>query len=226
MHYKSVIYDRPLVYTPQNAPKPQVLHVDKSLLIVDKPSGLLSVPGKAAGHKVCLESLIHADYPQARIVHRLDLATSGVMVMAMNPAAHRHLGLQFERRHTAKTYIARVWGEVPALAGYIDLPLRCDWPNRPRQIVDHEQGKHAVTNFKRLDFDGTASRLHLTPLTGRSHQLRVHMLALGYPILGDQLYAPDEAYNAADRLQLHAESLEIHHPEGGKRVKFEAQCPF
>ena len=106
------------------------------------------------------------------------------------------------------------------------LPLRCDWPNRPRQIVDKDKGKRAVTNFKRLELDGTASRLRLTPITGRSHQLRVHMLALGYPILGDQLYAPDEAYRAAPRLQLHAESLEIHHPEGGERIKFESQPPF
>ena len=226
MHYSSVIYDRPLVYAPDTAPKPRVLHVDSSLLIVDKPSGLLTVPGKAQGHKVCLEQIIQTDYPEARIVHRLDLATSGLMVMAMNASAHRHLGLQFERRHTTKTYIARVWGQIEAMAGHIDLPLRCDWPNRPRQIVDKDKGKRAVTNFKRLELDGTASRLRLTPITGRSHQLRVHMLALGYPILGDQLYAPDEAFRAAPRLQLHAESLEIHHPEGGERIKFESQPPF
>ena len=223
---KTVIYDRPLVYRPDIAGNPQILHVDKSLLIVSKPSGLLSVPGKADGHKICLESVIKRDYPDARIVHRLDLATSGVMVMARTAAAHRHLGLQFERRHVEKSYLARVWGEVPAASGHIDMPMRCDWPNRPVQMIDAEKGKRAITNFKRLEVKRGVTRLRLMPITGRSHQLRLHMLALGFPILGDQLYAPNEAYRAVGRLQLHAESLSLYHPDGGERMTFDAACEF
>lgn len=225
-HSQTILYDRPLVYRPDLAGAPQILHADESLLVINKPSGLLSVPGKAAGHKVCVESVLADEYPQARIVHRLDLATSGVMVLAMNKAAQRHLGLQFERRHTKKSYIARVCGEVPAAAGHIDLPMRCDWPNRPVQMIDADNGKRAITDFKRLDMARGITRLRLTPTTGRSHQLRLHMLSIGYPILGDQLYAPDEAYRAVGRLQLHAEKLELYHPDGGERVMFEAPCEF
>ncbi len=225
-HEKSVIYDRPLIYRPDLAGKPQILHVDKSLLIISKPSGLLSVPGKAEGHKVCVESVLADDYPDARIVHRLDLATSGVMVLARRKPAQRHLGLQFERRHMTKTYIARVWGDVPAAAGHIDLPVRCDWPNRPVQMIDAEKGKRALTNFKVLEIKRGISRLRLTPITGRSHQLRLHMLSIGHPILGDQLYAPNEAYRAVGRLQLHAETLSLYHPDGGARMTFEAPCEF
>lgn len=225
-HEKSVIYDRPLVYRPDLAGAPQILHVGKSLLIISKPSGLLSVPGKAEGHKVSLESIMQAQYPDARIVHRLDLATSGVMVMARTAAAHRHLGLQFERRHVKKTYIARVDGEVPAQAGHIDMPMRCDWPNRPVQMIDADKGKRAITDFKRLEVKRGITRLRLTPTTGRSHQLRLHMLSIGHPILGDQLYAPNEAYRAVGRLQLHAETLELYHPDGGARISFEAACEF
>ena len=224
LHEKSVIYDRELVYRPDLAGMPQILHVDKSLLIVSKPSGLLSVPGKAPGHKVSLESVMQAQYPDARIVHRLDLATSGVMVMARTAAAHRHLGLQFERRHVSKTYIARVWGEVPAASGHIDMPMRCDWPNRPVQMIDPDKGKRAITNFKRLEVKRGVTRLELKPITGRSHQLRLHMLSVGHPILGDQLYAPDEAYRAVGRLQLHAQTLELYHPDGGARMTFDAPC--
>lgn len=224
----ALIYDRPLIYRPEKCSDADILHVDNSLLIVNKPAGLLSVPGKAEDHQDCLASRMATLYPQARIVHRLDLATSGVMVLAMSAEAHRHLGLQFERRHVAKTYIADVWGHMKENSGNVDLPLRCDWPNRPRQIVDPQKGRDAQTHWSVIErIEAPArTRVMLTPITGRSHQLRVHMLSLGYPILGDQLYAPDAAYAATSRLHLHAQSLSIFHPDGGERMTFVAPLPF
>lgn len=204
----------------------KILHHDDNLLVVDKPAGLLSVPGKAECHHDCLESRVQALFPAARIVHRLDMDTSGVMVLAMNARAHRHLGLQFERRHVSKLYTARVWGHLQQDAGRVDLPLICDWPNRPRQMVDLARGKAALTHWKVLEREKAATRLALEPLTGRSHQLRVHMLALGHPVLGDNLYAHEQALAAARRLQLHATQLELFHPNGGKGMVFKATCPF
>ncbi|WP_428671856.1 RluA family pseudouridine synthase [Roseibium sp.] len=214
------------VYDPPVDPYLQVLHRDEELLVVDKPSGLLSVPGKAAEHSDCLESRAQAAWPEARIVHRLDMDTSGVMVLAMNPAAHRHLGLQFERRKTRKSYIAEVWGLMSADEGEVDLPLICDWPNRPKQMVSFEHGKPALTRWQVLERRERTTRVRLLPHTGRSHQLRVHMLSLGHPIIGDRFYAQGEALTASKRLALHAERLELHHPANGERVAFEADCPF
>jgi len=213
-------------YSPPAEPYLTVLHVDKDLLVVDKPSGLLSVPGKRKEHADCLELRAREAHPQARIVHRLDMDTSGVMVLAMNPAAHRHLGLQFERRKTAKTYLADVWGHVAEDEGEIDLPLICDWPNRPKQMVSFEFGKPALTRFRVLERHEKTTRVRLFPHTGRSHQLRVHMLALGHPILGDRFYAQGDVLAASPRLALHAESLEIHHPADGERVSFRSALPF
>jgi len=214
------------VYAPPLEPYLQVLHADDDLLVVDKPSGLLSVPGKAADHADCVEMRARQRYPEARIVHRLDMDTSGVMVLAMNPAAHRHLGLQFERRKTEKTYVADVWGVIAGNAGEVDLPLVCDWPNRPKQMVSHELGRPALTRWQVIKRDERTTRVRLFPHTGRSHQLRVHMLALGHPILGDRFYAQGAALSASKRLALHAASLELHHPQGGERVRFAAACPF
>jgi tRNA pseudouridine32 synthase/23S rRNA pseudouridine746 synthase len=216
----------PFVYDPPHEPYLSMLHVDGDLLIVDKPSGLLSVPGKAAEHSDCLVARAQKTYPGARIVHRLDMDTSGVMVLAMNAVAHRHLGLQFERRKIVKTYIAEVWGHVPEDKGEIDLPLVCDWPNRPKQMVSFEHGKPALTKWQVIARNGLTTRVRLFPHTGRSHQLRVHMLSLGHPIIGDRFYADGEALAAAPRLALHAESLTLHHPTGGERVTFKAGCPF
>ncbi len=204
----------------------RIIHCDDDLLIVSKPAGLLSVPGKPAEHHDCLESRIQAQYPQARIVHRLDMATSGIMVLAMNAKTHRHLGLQFERRHIEKTYVAEVWGRVKDDAGTIDLPLRCDWPNRPLQMVDHELGRSALTHWKVLERTEFRTRLLLSPKTGRSHQLRVHMLKIGHAILGDEFYASGEALAVADRLMLHAQSLKLFHPEGGMTKEFVDRVPF
>lgn len=214
------------IYDPPQDPWLCVLHADDDLLVVDKPSGLLSVPGKAAEHADCVEARAKARYPDARIVHRLDMDTSGVMALARNAAAHRHLGLQFERRKTRKTYLADVWGQVVDNCGEIDLPLICDWPNRPKQKVDLELGKPALTRWEVVERGHDSTRLRLSPVTGRSHQLRVHMLTLGHPILGDRFYADQDALQASPRLALHAEYLTLHHPTGGALVTFHAPCVF
>lgn len=213
-------------YDPPQDPFLKVLHADEEVLVVDKPSGLLSVPGKAAEHSDCIEARAHVQFPEARIVHRLDMDTSGVMVLAMNPAAHRHLGLQFERRKTSKIYVADIWGSPVEDEGEIDLPLICDWPNRPKQMVCFENGKPALTRWQVIDRKERTARVRLFPHTGRSHQLRVHMLALGYPIIGDRFYAEGKALAASSRLALHAETLTLHHPSNGERVTFQAVCPF
>lgn len=214
------------VYAPPMEPYLSVLHADDDLLVVDKPSGLLSVPGKAAEHADCVEARAQQRFAQARIVHRLDMDTSGVMVLAMNPAALRHLGLQFERRKTRKTYIAEIWGRLAEDTGEVDLPLICDWPNRPKQMVCHETGRPALTRWQVLERKDNRTRVRLFPHTGRSHQLRVHMLALGHPILGDRFYAEGAALAASGRLALHAESLVLHHPADGERWQFDAEVPF
>jgi len=202
-----------------------VLHRDADILVLDKPSGLLSVPGKPVDHADCLEARARAAFPDTLLVHRLDMDTSGVMIFALNKPAQRHLGLQFEKRYVRKTYIARVWGRVSDPTGTVDLPLKTDWPNRPKQMVS-DDGRAAQTDWEELSRDNTATRLRLRPLTGRSHQLRVHMAAIGHPILGDRFYAQGAALAAADRLQLHAESLELRHPADGRTMVFEAPCPF
>ncbi len=211
-------------YAPPRGPL-DVLHLDEDLLVLNKPPGLLSVPGKAARHADCLEARAKAAFPGALLVHRLDMDTSGVMIFALNKSAQRHLGLQFERRQAEKTYEALVWGQ-PADQGEVSLPLIVDWPNRPLQMVDHERGKPAHTRFEVMAREAIHSRLRLMPTTGRSHQLRVHMLALGHPVLGDRFYATGEALTAAPRLCLHALTLEIYHPAGGARIAFHAPCPF
>ena len=214
---------RSFVYAPSQEPLTYI-YTDDDLIIVEKPSGLLSVPGKTEPD--CLEARIRADYPESLTVHRLDMATSGVMVFARNANAQRHIGLQFEKRMTEKTYVARVWGQITANEGKVDLPLITDWPNRPRQMVCHERGKPSLTEWKVLDREETATRVELYPKTGRSHQLRVHMLSLGHAILGDRLYAQEDAFNAAPRLQLHAHKLKLRKPKGGEWIEFTSLCPF
>lgn len=201
------------------------LHDDHEVILVDKPSGLLSVPGKGPDLTDCLISRVKAVFPTALLVHRLDRDTSGVMIFALTPHAQRHLGLQFEKRQTKKTYIARVWGEMAEKSGTVDLPLIVDWPNRPRQMVDHEHGKQAITDWKVIRAKAGESRLRLMPKTGRSHQLRVHMLALGHPILGDPFYAEGPARDYP-RLMLHSETLQFRHPDGGQGMRITAKAPF
>ncbi len=204
-----------------------LLYADAALLVVAKPAGLHAVPPKPPLAPESVETRLRAAYPETLLVHRLDRDTSGVMVFARSRAAQRHLGLQFERRILRKTYLARVAGAPPGAAGRVDLPLAADWPNRPRQRVCHERGRAAVTDWRLLAREpGGAVLLELRPLTGRSHQIRVHMAAIGCPILGDPLYAPPEARVAAAGLQLHAWRLELRHPDGGAWTGFEAPSPF
>ncbi|CUH51037.1 ribosomal large subunit pseudouridine synthase A [Shimia marina] len=211
-------------YDPPNDPL-VILHEDIDIVVVDKPSGLLSVPGRGAHLADCLLHRVQAAFPTALLVHRLDRDTSGVMVFALTPHAQRNLSMQFEKRKTKKTYVARVWGKVSEKTGTVDLPLMVDWPNRPRQMVDHENGKPAVTDWRALKVGESETRVRLFPKTGRSHQLRVHMLALGHVILGDPLYAEGAAL-AFPRLMLHSEELRISHPESGKGMAFRAKAPF
>ena len=211
-------------YTPPNDPL-VVLHDDHEVVLVDKPSGLLSVPGKGVHLSDCLIARVQAVFPTALLVHRLDRDTSGVMIFALTPHAQRHLGLQFEKRQTKKTYIARVWGEVAEKTGTVDLPLIVDWPNRPKQMVDHENGKQAVTDWRVIRASSQETRIRLMPKTGRSHQLRVHMQAIGHPILGDPFYADSDARDHP-RLMLHSETLQFRHPDGGKGMRITAKCPF
>ena len=204
-----------------------IVHQDPSFLIVDKPTLLLSVPGRAEDNKDCLITRLQENgYPEARIVHRLDWETSGLLVIARNPDAHRELSRQFHDRETDKAYIALCWGQPAGDAGHIDLPLRYDPPNKPRHIVDHELGKHAQTFWRVLERHPQYCRVELTPITGRSHQLRVHMLAIGHSLLGARLSADGDALTACPRLALHAARLAISHPETGERMAFESPCPF
>lgn len=214
------------IYDPPKGPL-EIIHKDEGILVLNKPSGLLSVPGRRPEHADSLQSRAQESFPEARIIHRLDEPTSGLIVMAMNADAHRNIGLQFERRKTKKIYIARVWGNLVEDKGDIDLPLICDWPNRPLQMVDHERGRSSQTGWEVMEREeGGITRVALYPVTGRSHQLRVHMMEMDYPILGDEFYAHDDAYKAADRLQLHAHKLMIHHPKNGEQTWFESVCPF
>ncbi|MEE9453748.1 MAG: RluA family pseudouridine synthase [Paracoccaceae bacterium] len=203
-----------------------IIHIDDALIIVNKPANLLSVPGKALEHADCLETRLRAEFPDTLLVHRLDMATSGVMIFARTKAAQRHIGMQFEKRQIGKTYVAKVWGHVAKDSGHIDLPLIVDWPNKPKQKVCHETGKTAQTDWKVLERDNTISRVALYPRTGRTHQLRVHMLAIGHPILGDRFYATGPAFTAADRMQLHACEITLRHPDGGAEMTFTSKVPF
>ena len=211
-------------YSPPDTPL-DVIHADHEILVLNKPAGLLSVPGKGPHLADCLLSRAQAAYPEALLVHRLDRDTSGVMVFALTPSAQRHLGLQFEKRQMKKTYVARVWGQVREKTGTVDLPLIVDWPNRPRQMVDLENGKPAQTDWRVLRIERDTTRMRLMPKTGRSHQLRVHMKEIGHPILGDPFYATGPARDFP-RLMLHSESLRLRHPDGGIGVTYTAKVPF
>jgi tRNA pseudouridine32 synthase/23S rRNA pseudouridine746 synthase len=199
-----------------------ILYRDDALLLVNKPAGLLSVPGRGADKQDCMARRVQEEFPDARIVHRLDMETSGLLLMALGATPQRLLGLQFERRVVRKRYIAMVHGRLPATIGTIDLPLCADWPNRPRQKVGYQEGRPSLTHYRLLACDPArdTSRVELIPVTGRSHQLRVHLLSLGHPILGDSLYGSP---GSADRLLLHAWSLRFAHPVKGHILHFD--CP-
>lgn len=222
------IAPRQSAYVPPAASPLDIVFLDQDLLVLNKPSGLLSVPGRGEEKQDSLVSRVTKEFPGALVVHRLDMETSGLMVMARNPETQRALGRAFEKREVDKTYIAIVSGKIEPANGVIDLPLICDWPNRPRQMVDHQIGKASITRYQTLDYCGKyhTSRLELKPETGRSHQLRVHLQSIGHPILGDALYADERALRQAPRLQLHAASLRFTHPAGKNLLQLESRPPF
>ena len=222
MSEPSLIAD--FAYDPPDTPL-DILHEDASILVVNKPAGLLTVPGKLEGRQDCLITRLQAARWDALTVHRLDCDTSGVIIFARTKQAQGFLGQEFEQRRAQKTYVARLKGRLEPDTGTVDLPLGSDWEYRPRQKVDHQKGRPAVTDWQVIDRTDSETRVRLTPLTGRSHQLRVHMLALGHPILGDQIYAP-ETLADHPRLMLHAETLSLHHPATKDRVSFTAPAPF
>ena len=221
----TVLSDVAPIYHPPLDPYVSILHRDPGFLVLDKPSGLLSVPGRHPALSDSLATRIQEQFPQAQMINRLDKDTSGLVLMSLNRKAHAAIASQFEARTTEKSYVAVVWGRVEDDEGLIDLPLAIDPANKPRHRVDHEHGKPAQTCWKVMDRGENTTRLRLFPLTGRTHQLRVHMKALGHVILGDEFYAEGEALTAADRLLLHAEELAFRHPDG-HAVTFTAPCPF
>lgn len=213
-----------VAYRPPDG-QPQVLHADHEVLVVAKPSGLLSVPGRGEDKEDCLINRLRGAFPTILLVHRLDQDTSGVMVFGLTPHAQRNLSKQFEERRVKKVYVARLAGRLEPKSGKVDLPLIVDWPNRPRQKVDHDAGRPALTEWRVIRAGDDETRVRLFPLTGRSHQLRVHMAATGHPILGDPLYATGPAADHP-RLMLHAESLRFRHPDSGVQATFSQPAPF
>ncbi len=222
MHSPSLIRD--FAYDPPDTPL-QFVHEDTAILVLDKPAGLLTVPGKLENRQDCLITRLQVARWDALTVHRLDCDTSGVIIFARTKQAQGFLGQEFEHRRAQKTYIARLQGQLKGESGTIDLPVGSDWDYRPRQKVDLANGRPAVTDWQVIDRGVDETRVRLTPHTGRSHQLRVHMLSLGHPILGDQIYAP-ETTATYPRLMLHAETLSLHHPTTQERVIFAAPVPF
>lgn len=206
----------------------EIIYQDQRIVVLNKQTGLLSVPGIGPEKKDCLAKRVNAQVPGARIVHRLDRDTSGVIIMALDAEAHRELSRQFQDREVKKTYIAVVNGLVELDQGEINLPMRKDMESgsKPLQIIDHEQGRSAVTNYRVLNRETDRTRLELKPITGRSHQLRLHLKTIGHPILGDDLYAPPEVQAMAERLLLHAEMLWVVHPGTAEPMTFEVPCPF
>lgn len=206
-----------------------LLHADAHLVAVDKPAGLLSVPGRGPERADCAAARVQAVFPNALIVHRLDMGTSGILVFGRGLEAQRTLSMAFAARRVDKRYIAVVAGWPEADEGVVELPLIGDWPNRPRQMVDPARGKPSITRWQvlaRHDGPQRTARLALTPITGRSHQLRVHLQAIGHPIVGDELYAPPEVHSMSPRLLLHAEHLTLPHPADGRPLALHAPCPF
>lgn len=214
-------------YHPPLEPWLDIVYHDNHIMVVNKPSGLLSVAGNQPQYYDSAMTRIKDKYGFCEPAHRLDMATSGILLFAMSKAADRELKRQFREREPQKYYQALVWGHLEENSGKVDLPLICDWENRPRQKICFERGKRAVTFFDVLErLPNNTTRVKLTPITGRSHQLRLHMLALGHPILGDKFYAPPHAKSLSPRLCLHAESLQIAHPITGEAMTFTRPAEF
>lgn len=216
-----------LTYDPPIDPWLDILYQDNYIAVINKPSGLLSVPGNRPEYQDSATTRVQQKFGFAEAAHRLDMSTSGIILFALSKAAEKELKRQFRDREPKKHYRALVWGHPKQTSGFIQLPLICDWENRPRQKVCYVQGKKSVTHYEVTAYhaNNTAS-VKLTPVTGRSHQLRVHLLSLGHPIIGDKFYAHPAAKALAPRLCLHAESLTITHPITKQRMTFEAPVPF
>ena len=214
-------------YLPPPPGASPVIFADDYLIIAEKPCGLLSVPGRGEHKADCLLSRVQQEYPDALTVHRLDMSTSGLLVFGRGPEMHRRLSKMFQDRQVDKLYIAVLYGLLPYDEGGVDLPLIVDWPNRPKQKVDFDLGRPSQTRFRVLsrDPEKQTTRVALEPVTGRSHQLRVHLAAIGHPILGDVLYAGEHRLRAP-RLLLHAASLQFPHPLSGEVCRFDCPPPF
>ena len=219
---------REVVYAPPADEGLDLVHVDHSLVVVNKPEGLLSVPGRGDDRQDCMVHRVQQRFPEALTVHRLDMATSGLLVFARGEAMQRALSVLFQDRQVDKRYVAVVKGLLVQDQGEVDLPLSADWPNRPRQMVCFERGKPSQTRYEVLarDLGQGETRVALTPITGRSHQLRVHMLALGHPMLGDPFYGDADSQARAPRLLLHAAALSLTHPQTGERMHWSSAPPF
>jgi tRNA pseudouridine32 synthase/23S rRNA pseudouridine746 synthase len=214
------------IYKPPMSPYLDIIYQDNDIVVLNKSSGLLTVTGRLPEHQDCLQTRVQRVLPTATIVHRLDMATSGILVMALNKPAHVSISRQFQQREISKRYFARVYGKVAQQQGKVDLPLICDWPNRPKQKVCYEKGKKALTHYQVISYGDNSTFVELSPITGRSHQLRVHMLSIGHVILGDKLYADYEGIEKSERLHLHAQEIKFRHPVTDEPLHFIAQCPF
>ena len=217
-----------LIYNPPTHYGLTILYLDDFLLIVEKPAGLLSVPGRGEARQDCLISRVQMEYPEALIVHRLDMSTSGLMVVARGKALERALSILFQTRQVAKRYTAIVSGLLPMDSGEINLPLITDWPNRPKQMVCFARGKPSLTRYRVIAHERltNTTQVELEPITGRSHQLRVHLQAIGHPILGDELYASETVQAQAQRLLLHASQLSFKHPITHEMLLVNSRAPF
>lgn len=215
-----------LEYTPPCDPWIDIVYEDDFILVANKPSGLLSVPGRLEEHYDSMWSRLEQEYPGIQVIHRLDMSTSGLMLFAKDKASESALKKQFQFRLTHKVYYARVWGHPEHDSGEVDLPLICDWPNRPRQKVCFEDGKPSQTLYQVVRHEEQTSIIRLLPITGRSHQLRVHMQALGHPIVGDEFYSEGEALAFSDRLELHAAELSYYHPNSQQLKTTFVPCDF
>lgn len=203
-----------------------ILFSDNEIIIVDKAPGILSVPGRGPEKLDSVSHRLSLQFPEVHIVHRLDMATSGIMVFARNKEALRSLQQQFQNRQTEKSYQAIIAGHLTPTQGAINLPMRCDWPNRPKQMVCYEFGKKSLTRWRVMEYIAENTRVELLPFTGRSHQLRIHCDALGHPILGDNLYGTTQSQTATEQLCLHAQSLTFTHPSSEERLTFSSSAPF
>ena len=205
--------------------QPEIIYADQSLLLVNKPEFLLSVPGRAIENKDCLITRLQEKFPSATVVHRLDLDTSGILVIPLQKTVHSHISRQFQERKVDKEYTAEVYGIMKENQGSINLPIARDWENRPKQIICHERGKAALTHWEVIQrFPSlNKTRVKLKPVTGRSHQLRIHLSEIGHPVLGCDMYAHTEALMKSDRLMLHATFLSFTHPTSTKKIS--GYCP-